>query len=481
MFQEEIGELIESVPIDAVVSEQPVKLVQVPTNNCHQVELLCNNNNKDARVSASMPRRSSNGHHRHRLNSSGAYDWSDNILAEFNRIIAREISELTRSRGNDKIEARVDYKELLSEFGISDSESSNSWCELEATIAEPSAVNAKNFTDACPLNSDYEEPQDRLSKSFRRRSGSLPEMTSNGGGGANSDYEEPSNCIPYDLNQLHSSSNTWYESSQNKMVRDEAPRVVNNDDDKRLDDSRTEARIANSRLPPSPRTRDPLRLSNNLPRSPMSLKRQKKISLVKLQRLRRPSEVQDVEEVDGSKASWEGGINTPRSAPVTPTEDKRSPFPRFRRKRHSPICQEDRENVVHLVRVSSLPDQDLLRLDEATPMSKQSCRGRAISVSPLTVRSDVTAKRLSESDKDVRHMSPEPELNKCRLASRTLTPKANDVAVRRDIPLSQAVDRSRAKGSIDDANKGTDADLTQTSRSGSVSSATLLIMYIITN
>lgn len=106
------------------------------------------------------------------------------------------------------------------------------------------------------------------------------------------------------------------------------------------------------------------------------------------------------------------------------------------------MFHESSDDVV-LVSMSSLPDQDLLRLrnDKLCEMKngRMSLKEMSItkkrSISPLTLRSDITAKRLSESDKDVQQVSP-VDLKKFSV----VRPWGNDVAVSCDLPKNHDID-----------------------------------------
>ncbi|XP_006621141.1 rho GTPase-activating protein 7-like [Apis dorsata] len=135
--------------------------------------------------------------------------------------------------------------------------------------------------------------------------------------------------------------------------------------------------------------------------------------------------------------------NGPKSAPVTPTEEKKSPFSKMLWKKHAPVFHESTDDVV-LVRVSSLPDQDFLHLDGNEALRAKNAKeglSKKRAVSPLTLRSDISAKRLSESDKDVRQVSP-VDLKKFSL-SRS---RGNDVGVSCDLPED---DNVGSIGSVD--------------------------------
>ncbi|EFN80146.1 hypothetical protein EAI_05953 [Harpegnathos saltator] len=199
----------------------------------------------------------------------------------------------------------------------------------------------------------------------------------------------------------------------------------------------------NARLPPRQRSDRKINL-------PSSLTNQKRRKVARLQRTRRGPDDQETmepdyddvfpsEETDRSRSLEQ---HAPKSAPVTPTDEKKPPFSKLLRKRHTPLFHESSDDVV-LVSMSSLPDQDLLRLRNDRPSETKNDRTAAReasatkkrAISPLTLRSDITAKRLSESDKDVRQVSP-VDLKKFSL----LRPWGNDVAVGCDLPESNDLD-----------------------------------------
>lgn len=266
-------------------------------------------------------------------------------------------------------------------------------------------------------------------------------------------------------------------------------------DDKINYGNRTDVKENTSKLPP--RQQPELRGRRaNLPTSPMSQKKRRflhgKFSKSSA------NEVQAAENTDGDyddvfvgsehemitrSRSLECAV-TPRSAPVTPTEEKRIPFSKFLKKRNTPVFRESISDAV-LVRVSSLPDEDLVDLGSSEHvrdengtksriLSSESSSGsrKVRAVSPLTLRSDVTAKRLSESDKNVSQISP-VELKKFN-GPRT---NVNDVAVSCDLEDSDRASneekrremaKSAEKLKIDDGMKAVGID-DNNLRSGSVS------------
>ena len=211
----------------------------------------------------------------------------------------------------------------------------------------------------------------------------------------------------------------------------------------------SEGKEGTSKLPP--RQQEPAhgrgRGRVNLPTSPMSQKRRRFLQYGKFSKSGTTDsstenvepEVDDVFDVANPcelitrSKSLDGSVASQRSALVTPTDDKRLPFAKILRKRHTPVFRESVSDAV-LVRVSSLPDQDLLKLSSNERLRENNVTSprKIRAVSPLTLRSDVTAKRLSESDKDVSQISP-VELKKFP-CSRT---NVNDVAVSCDLPDSE--------------------------------------------
>ncbi|KOC61176.1 hypothetical protein WH47_06610 [Habropoda laboriosa] len=203
---------------------------------------------------------------------------------------------------------------------------------------------------------------------------------------------------------------------------------------------------SNAKLPPRQQRMDAHRKTS----LPVNLMSQKRRRVPRLARIRRnddqnamdPDYDLDEDKISCGARSLDG--NGPISAPVTPTEEKKSPFPKFLWKKHTPVFHESREDVV-LVRVSSLPDQDFLRLENETQKNGRVGSKEGLSkkraVSPLTLRSDISAKRLSESDKDVRQVSP-VDLKKFSL-SRS---RGNDVGVSCDLPED---DNPGSIGSVD--------------------------------
>ncbi|KAL6254471.1 hypothetical protein P5V15_014528 [Pogonomyrmex californicus] len=161
---------------------------------------------------------------------------------------------------------------------------------------------------------------------------------------------------------------------------------------------------------------------------------------MRLQRLRRGPDDRETMDPDyddifpneetGRSRSLDNHV--PKSAPVTPTEEKKSPFSKLLRKRHTPVFHESSDDVI-LVSVSSLPDQDMLRLrndrhhETKKGNSKETLTLKKRAISPLTLRSDITAKRLSESDRDIRQVSP-VDLKKFSLRT-----WGNDIAVNCDL------------------------------------------------
>ncbi|XP_031782029.1 stAR-related lipid transfer protein 13 isoform X2 [Nasonia vitripennis] len=428
---EEIGAIIESAP---------------PRRDDPPEKKKNNNNNSEyiSAVSAvkETSSRSNSIRRQRQFESRRANDWSENILAEFNNIIANEISELTKSRSQSN-----DYRDLLTDLGIPNSDSGTE--EDAVTKDEKRTFDEMKSRHQHMLSADYDEPRDQIRRRQRRISGSLPENleypTSCNGTSSNatSDYDEPSNCLMQSVSrsvaELRNNSSSLASSSPKSQHRnvglplkkpstDPMPRshrmlkAFARSRNNNLDDPR-------SQLPPQPFQRKSSLPGNGL----LSNQSQKKTSNYGKIRKLKPSEAEpDYEEIHdphlyeiiGRSKSLEN--NMPRSAPSTPTEVKRSPFSRLlKRHKHAPDYRDSSAEAI-LVRVSSLPDQDLVKA--GTLRDTDTCRKKR-AVSPLTLRSDVTAKRLSESDKDVTQISP-VELRRFQVAKSN----ANDVAVSCDFP-----------------------------------------------
>ncbi|XP_017794541.1 PREDICTED: uncharacterized protein LOC108576123 [Habropoda laboriosa] len=501
---EEIGEIIESAPsTPLIVTDEPKyptqpAPVQTPS---YATELY---NVKSLPAKSCTFRRQNSATSRGNNAGEDIGDWSKSILAEFNTIIANEINELTKEleRKRNKEELRiVQYKELLNEFGISDSESSaGSSCEASTDRSSSrrnkesrDRRNGKLFNDETGycflLSSDYDEPRDRVVsvENSRRKSGSLPENLQDiiprreryvhSGDTLNSDYDEPNSCsmsftedhvqidrntssLPSKLDRGHveeeedSSRAKYLENSYDqpkKHIEISSKTNEDVDDDKvagseQIGSSNLTVDGSNAKLPPRQQRMDAHRKTS----LPVNLMSQKRRRVPRLARIRRnddqnamdPDYDLDEDKISCGARSLDG--NGPISAPVTPTEEKKSPFPKFLWKKHTPVFHESREDVV-LVRVSSLPDQDFLRLENETQKNGRVGSKEGLSkkraVSPLTLRSDISAKRLSESDKDVRQVSP-VDLKKFSL-SRS---RGNDVGVSCDLPED---DNPGSIGSVD--------------------------------
>lgn len=454
-------------------------------------------------------------------------DWS-----KFNTIIANEIDELTREleQKRDKEERRrvVQYKELLNEFGISDSESSvgGSSCEAstDRSSSRPSNAsrdrrNGKLFSDETAdrflLSSDYDESRDSQLVS---KSGSLPEDLQRvvvGRARCQDRRDVPSvedqgqfegNNSSLSLKLDHTRERVAEKEEEEEEDSTRVKYLANSRDqpkkhveislktDEEVDEERaigpsqigTGNRLvvvdghavkdeSNAKLPPRQQRFDAHRKAS----LPVNFACQNRRRAPRLARIRRnddqtmdPEYDLDEDRIRSLMPRSLDGIG-PKSAPVTPTEEKKSPFSKFLWKKHAPVFHENADDVV-LVRVSSLPDQDFLHMGNETTLRAKNGRAnlkdltKKRAVSPLTLRSDISAKRLSESDKDVRQVSP-VDLKKFSL-SRS---RGNDVGVSCDLPENEHADSTESvdSGKFDraesvDVKKILDE---QNSRSGSVS------------
>lgn len=459
------------------ITEEPKYPINQSANELH-TSLKCLS-------TKSLLRRQSSSTRDNTIRAEDTGDWSNDILAEFNSIIANEINELTKEktrrefvRRNDDVRV-VQYKELLNEFGISDSENSD-----QADSPRDNDSGLQNHKDGkslidddcrCLLNSDYDEPHDRVVPD-ERKSGSLPENLQDIIGTVddgyhhadtlNSDYDEPANCLPMNSirNQIDRIASSLPSKLERKFVLKDAhlnpyrvqPKttvelslranegidVIDTVQTGLFRNAENDFEESNAKLPPRQHSERKISLPINL----MSQKRRKASRLQKICQGQDDHDISMDPDYDDVFLNEEIGRSRSldnrvlKSAPVTPTEEKKQPFAKLLRKRHNPIFHGSSDDVI-LVSVSSLPNQDLLRMkndrtcetkNSKTNMKEALIKNRA--VSPFTLRNDVSAKRLSESDKDVRQISP---VNRKKLLLEQSW--SNDVAVSCDLPENNGI------------------------------------------
>lgn len=435
-------------------------------------------------------------------------NWSENILAEFNSFIAKEISELTKATEEpNTLGPKQRYRQLLNELGISNTDDSSTEDEK---ITKENEERKETETASCHkhmLNSDYDEPRDQI-RSRRRLSGSLPENLEDTFDNTTSDYDEPSNCLGSRSisGMLHIKQNSSSlpgfnarfalpkNSSVEKHSNDNMPQTKPMTDPmprstrmlRAFARSKDGGEDPRAQLPPQPffdSRRKASLTSNSLgfQRKRTTTNHYGKIQKLKSREANRIEpdyeEIYDPHqyEIIGRSKSLEN--NTARSAPSTPTEVKRTPFSRLlRRHKHTPIYRDSSAEAI-LVSVSSLPDQDfinplndsIMAIARISPVRDVESSRKVRAVSPLTLRSDITAKRLSESNKDVTQISP-VELRRFNVGKSN----GNDVAVSCNFPDAErsevdghvAVDYAATKARENGEVKSTEE---QNSRSASVS------------
>lgn len=375
-------------------------------------------------------------------------DWSENILAEFNDIIAKEINELTRAKLNSQRnqplkEEKISYKDLLNEFGITDSSSTNSLDDIKTETIERKLPPS--------LLKRIQNDTDRHLLQKHRLSGSLPEnlhydLT-------RGHFRENNNCTQEKMNQKlsrNSSSLLEFYSRGNGPKNGKLPQEKRNSyENGKENQNGYEKENENEKANQGPWCGFKMRYLENLntklpPRQKQEVR--KKTSQSKINHKRRKFsqtvsrstyENSDCDDISArSKLFVE---YSPRSAPSTPTEEKNLTFSRFLKKRHTPVFH-DNNNEAILVRVSSLPDQNLLHLSNEQLLMNATKRCgneketttvlRKRDLSPLNFfRSNLTGKRLSESNKDIGRTSP---VNLMKFPFRRS--KSNDVAVECHLP-----------------------------------------------
>lgn len=414
---------------------------------------------------------------------------ANSLTSSSNSVPVHVTSFIPRSNTQVAETSVIQYRDLLNEFGIADSDSSESSSQVNTTCNSTS-----KYTHL--LNSDYDEPKDMIRTSRRRKSGSSPgnlnkprsirqyEATS-------SDYDEPNSTSNDEKSFGKRNSSSLPTNLEFSRLKNTTYAIIHAEPKKKLDlslklpeidhskDSSIEGNNLYCKLPPRQIHESRSRKTSW---SPMSQKKRRLPNSV----LERDFEIVEHEpiepdyddvfvenepEIMARSKSLDGHV--PRSAPVTPTDVKpRPPFCKILRKRHIPVYRESITDAV-LVRVSSLPDQDLLNVsnEQLNDNKSQNSGGSTLtkkkrSISPLTLSSDITAKRLSESDKNVSQISPV----KCKTFNLL---RRNDVAVGCDLPVSNkntsdsSIESGKSEKIKIDQVKATGDD--QNSRSASVS------------
>ncbi|KAF7994079.1 hypothetical protein HCN44_011348 [Aphidius gifuensis] len=354
-----------------------------------------------------------------------------------------DIKKLIKCKNIVDTSSVVQYRDLLNEFGISDSDytedNNNLLIDNNNNINNNYNDNNKQDENCCLLNSDYDEPKDMIQSSTESKKiyKTLPDNLYNNNinnknyqinDTINSDYDEPidiklenykSSSLPTDFGSTGNNSNSNSNNNNNNKPKNIIDSNLNekiiaidnnNNNNNNINNNK------NAKLPPRQMNdnREKKKLSSW---SPMSLKN-RKLSYGKLQKIFGLSENETIDDdyddvfIDNKHdiitRSKSFDDNAPKSAPVTPTDEKKNIYlSKLLRKRHTPIYN-DCINEAVLVRVASLPDEDIIYISNEqlndTTNKNMAMRNRAIS--PLTLKCDVTAKRLSESDKDINQISP---------------------------------------------------------------------------
>ncbi|XP_034939553.1 uncharacterized protein, partial [Chelonus insularis] len=367
-----------------------------------------------------------------------------NQLSPTNKTLSVYVKSLNaRSKVNVVETPVIQYRDLLSEFGISDDDSvdeesknfskveaNNNW-NLKDEISLP--VNNDNIDNnnkqGC-LNSDYDEPKDMIPTCLRlnRKSGSEPgipdgRMIRKENQTIRFNYDEINDGI-WDDEKCNSSSLPANLEFVKIQETSRCCEIVQVKPKKILDISFKSLRRRGS-------TNENEGNSPKMPPKHSESRHRKNtvtpVSLIKCKlptgTLQRAFKVPEKHSQDHNNVLIESDDNlmlkfkSPnenfhKSVPVSSSEDKSlPPFSKILRKKHS-FVNKNNVNDAILVRVSSLPDQDLLDISKDRLNGKThnfsdnlfSKKKRAIS--PFTLRSDIIAKRLSESDKDINQISP---------------------------------------------------------------------------
>lgn len=378
-------------------------------------------------------------------NERDYHEWSESILAEFNTIIAKEIRDLTcpTLKGPDPPQ-HVDYKELLHEFGITDS-------------AESENDDSNDTSLLTNLTLDCENQTDKLLRQKHRLSGSLPE-----------NLEDVLFGEPGELNNMSPSKDLALCKRNSSSLPVDVSLLQKN-----LNMKPKYFRIMDYDIPVT--AKRPPRQDRKMS-LPLNLTNQKRrrVLMQKMKRERIDFDSDDCCQVVNGESEFARSKsleNQHRSAPTTPTDGKKSfLLPKIQnfRKRRSSVSSEG-DNGAVLVRVSSLPDQQLKvengRLGNDKSKGDSSTKR---SVSPLTLRSDVVAKRLSESDKDVGRISPVEANKLCNGRSAVIDIGVNCGFVHSDLSWSDG-EKTRKNSS-----KGLDSD-----EHGGISVSVSFLEYLI--
>ncbi|XP_020285072.1 uncharacterized protein LOC109855333 isoform X2 [Pseudomyrmex gracilis] len=432
---EEIGEIIESAAVTplCVAEERPTSIEK--SRDYEDEELLFTL--KPLITKSRLAKR------RNSLKRSGEdiIEWSNNILAEFNGIIANEIDKLTKDKRRKRTGRNdsqvVQYKELLNEFGLSDSESSSDQTS-DYDSRDEDSIRDRRYgivfaDDTCCylLNSNY----NRIILEGRK-SGSLPENLQDIIGkrdrfpvtdASGSDYDEPCDCLPT--------------NSIGKQITVSLP--------SELEREWKDARFNSCRVPKIPvelslqisEENDIDSLENGLFRSakddskepsakllpPQRCDEEKSlcIDLTNQRQLRRGSQDQEIgDDLDddvfpNEKNKRSRSLENYEPKSVALTEEKKLSLSKLLKKRHAPMFHWSCSSI-NLANVFS--NQNLLRLRNnkihETKNDKTMTKKRAIS--PLNLCCDITAKRLTNR-----------QINSMDL--RKFSPSSNDVAVSCDL------------------------------------------------
>ncbi|KAJ8678658.1 hypothetical protein QAD02_014445, partial [Eretmocerus hayati] len=437
---DEIGEIIESVP--STLKRIPTQEETTPNilSHVNEEKLISDigiSNDSVCREKSDVPSK-----------NESLQDWSENILANFNNIIANELNELSRAKKITKIEeSKRLYRDLLNDLGILNTITPTGqeiYSDKQKSLIEilkQEDVSPETDHFARLLDSDYSEPKDQIF-SERKICDSISESLYSPNN-LTSDYDEPSPYVRPEstnkpqLTKQKSSSLPNGFSSCSTLPKNNVERRINN------------APIPKPSTDPMPRSRRMLKAlvrlknerkssKNKLPPRPFGTRKEafdscESINFQDSTKTNNGSQKAqqciangieaDYEEVFephdyeiiGRSKSLENNMQKP--GPPVYTEVRKSPFSKLLRKqKYSSSCKNHASEAA-LLRVSSLPNQDMDK-----PVEKESDKRKGVVFLPVartfetsklekdgsrsTPRSHVTAKRLAESDVNRIRTSP---------------------------------------------------------------------------
>ncbi|XP_014224108.1 stAR-related lipid transfer protein 13 isoform X3 [Trichogramma pretiosum] len=373
-------------------------------------------------------------------------NWSEEILHELSTLITYDINEIVapspQKNSKSANHSKKRYKEIIHQLGLARNESSEEEERSTKDNERSKSTKAPENVDSHDrlLNLDYSLPRDQILNESRN---------GHWRNGNSSDYDEPNDSL-----------------KQRAHMNSSLPRVCNaqyNLPKKNQSEERRSSPLIKPSTDPMPRSNRMLYagLQNGtnepgaqLPPQPShsSKKKTKLFSATSKRQSRSAEKVEpDYEEIrdreidhlyeviPGRLPPLEGSMS--QSAPSTPPATKRTSFSKFlmRKQNKQSIYQNASADSI-LVEASPVLNHDFINRGSSLKKNR--------AVSPISVHSDASAKRLSESSKDAINVSP-VELRKSK--------HKNDVAV--NCTLHNSIVKHTSAGNISTDSASNEKDL----------------------